>query len=206
VNLPNLQALSQRRFACVQVRLTPVYSVIRGLSRDRSGPHFGSITSGLCRAFVAWISLVGCFVFAPKGELVRRLALPRRLHAPPHEARAPNRRNGLRPRQPSLAPPGASRPTSFLSAPVQAKRLPAVARRITRCPSAVRVVGERCGTRTGSLGGGGSQGDPGRVPPTMHHRSLISRTGDAASISSTQALRGLLEPRQVSVERPHFYL
>jgi len=42
---------------------------------------------------------------------------------------------------------------------VWSRTLPAVARRMTRCSSPVSVVGERCGTRTGSLGGGGRHGD-----------------------------------------------
>jgi hypothetical protein len=37
--------------------------------------------------------------------------------------------------------------------------MPVAARRMRRCSSAVNVAGERCGTRTGSLGGGGSQGE-----------------------------------------------
>src|SRR5258706_609498 len=47
--------------------------------------------------------------------------------------------------------------------------LPAVARRIRRCSSVARVVGERFARRspdrTGSLGGGGSQADWVRFPP-----------------------------------------
>ena len=41
---------------------------------------------------------------------------------------------------------------------VWSRTLAAVARRMERCSSVVRVVGERCGTHTGSLGRGGSQG------------------------------------------------
>jgi hypothetical protein len=62
------------------------------------------------------------------------------------------------------------------------RRLPAVARRIRRCSSVVSVVDERCGTRTGSLGGGGSQGDAStlsrKLPPArLRHprRRLLVR-------------------------------